>query len=222
MRVIAGRLSVLLANLHPRLFAVGFVAICAVPLACRSHDEARSNPPLSTPVQASAIPVTSTATPAMSGNAAVAAPSPVAVALACPSGQRLIPGGKTWIGSDPKEHFSDDESPRFLTELAPFCLDETEVTVAAYRACVAKGVCTKPIEKQFHCNFHYSDREDHPINCVTWPQANGFCEAQGERLPSEAEWEYAARGGEQYREYSWGKRAARRSHVLEAMRTAVR
>lgn len=109
-----------------------------------------------------------------------------------------------WIGSDPKEHFSDDESPRFRTELAPYCLDETEVTTSAYRACMATGACSKPNNKQFHCNDRYPDRGDHPINCVTWPQARDYCSARGQRLPTETEWEFAARGGDEQREYSWG------------------
>lgn len=108
------------------------------------------------------------------------------------------------MGSEPGEHFSDDESPRFLTELAPYCLDETEVTTQAYRECVAKGACQPPVGKQFHCNFRYPDRGEHPINCVSFTQARDYCAARGQRLPSEAEWEFAARGGERYQEYSWG------------------
>jgi Sulfatase-modifying factor enzyme 1 len=117
---------------------------------------------------------------------------------------RLIPGGRMWIGSEPSEHFAADESPRFLTELAPYCLDETEVTVSAYRACLERGACTKPRDKQFHCNNRYADRSDHPINCIDWKQATAFCEAQTKRLPTEREWELAARGGERYFEYAWG------------------
>jgi len=116
----------------------------------------------------------------------------------------LIPGGKVWIGSEPEEHFADDESPRFLTELAPYCLDETEVTTSAYRACVDKGACEAPVGKQFTCNFRNPARAQHPINCVTWTQAEKYCSAQGQRLPTEAEWEFAVRGGDRYQEYSWG------------------
>jgi hypothetical protein len=108
------------------------------------------------------------------------------------------------MGSDPREHYSDDESPRFLTELAPYCLDRTEVTTSAYLSCVEQGACEKPGVKQFHCNARYPDRGQHPINCVNWLQASRYCAARGERLPTEAEWEFAARGGERYQEYSWG------------------
>jgi len=115
-----------------------------------------------------------------------------------------LPGGRFWVGSDAKEKFAEDESPRFLTELAPYCLDLTEVTLAQYRSCVETGACTKPADKQFHCNNRREDRANHPVNCVTWTQANQYCAARGQRLPSEAEWELAARGGEKYFKYPWG------------------
>ncbi len=186
-----------MAKLHPSLLVLSFVA-CGGALSCRSQGEpeTKAQPPASASTLAASTPSAETA--------AVPAPAP---APACPVGQVLVPGGAVWIGSDPKEHFSDDESPRFRTELAPYCLDATEVTTSAYRACVATGACSKPNNKQFHCNDRYADRGEHPINCVTWPQARDYCAAQGQRLPSEAEWEFAARGGERYQEYSWGDEA---------------
>jgi hypothetical protein len=115
----------------------------------------------------------------------------------------LVPGGSFWAGSDPKEHYSDDESPRFRTELAPYCMDETEVTVAAYGACVSAGACAAAHTKRAHCNARREGRERHPINCVTWHQADAYCRFQKRRLPTEAEWEYAARGGGELK-YPWG------------------
>jgi formylglycine-generating enzyme required for sulfatase activity len=162
----------------------------------------KANNDTALPAPATSAPLVEEASASI-GSAVI--PRPAAAAPgACPAGMKLIPGGQVWIGSEPKEHYADDESPRFRTELAPYCLDQTEVTVAAYRECVETGRCDKPRDKQFHCNFRYADRGQHPINCVDWKQANAYCAAQGQRLPSEQEWEYAARGGQQYREYSWG------------------
>ena len=119
----------------------------------------------------------------------------------------LLPGGPFWVGSELSEHFSADESPRFRTTLPPFCMDQTEVTVAAYAACVKRGECTPAVASHAHCNAAHRNRPNYPINCVTWTQSAAFCGARGQRLPSEVEWEYAARGGEQYLKYPWGDAA---------------
>lgn len=123
---------------------------------------------------------------------------------ACPAGTQRIPGGKFWVGAEPSEHFAEDESPRYLTELPAFCMDETEVTAAAFATCVRDGACTAPEPGSILCNYGRPERASHPINCVTWTAADGYCRAHGERLPSEVELEYVARGGEQYLKYPWG------------------
>ena len=77
--------------------------------------------------------------------------------------------------------------------VAPFWIDRTEVTVADYRACVAKGACSRPRRTSASCTYDLGDAQL-PVSCVHWAEAESFCRIAGKRLPSEVEWEYAARG----------------------------
>jgi formylglycine-generating enzyme required for sulfatase activity len=92
---------------------------------------------------------------------------------------------------------------------------KSEVTVAMYRACVAAGRCGEPAGADRACNWGKPGREDHPMNCVAWSQARDFCAAARARLPSEAEWEFAASGGEA-RRYPWGDEAVDAGGVYRA------
>jgi formylglycine-generating enzyme required for sulfatase activity len=135
--------------------------------------------------------------------AAVKAPSPPPAE--CPADMQRAPGGKFWVGANPDEGFSDDESPRYLTELAPFCVDETEVTAGAYAACVEEKRCRapEPVTKIL-CNYGRPERIAHPMNCIDWALSDAYCKAQGKRLPTEPEFEHVARAGDRYFEYPWG------------------
>jgi len=107
--------------------------------------------------------------------------------------------------------------------LQPLCLDTTEVTVDAYAACVQSGQCTADhpgqssrdgvtFEALQSCNYGVAGRGNHPMNCVDWAQSAKYCRAQGKRLPTEEEREWAARGQSRGTVYPWGNDAPS-SHV---------
>lgn len=109
------------------------------------------------------------------------------------------------------------ETPTYV-QVSPFLLDRTEVTVAAYRECVQAGRCTPAWETvtwewaraadhdawSRFCNQDRADRSEHPVNCVDWGQAKSYCAFAGKRLPTEEEWEWAARNGPEATPYPWG------------------
>jgi formylglycine-generating enzyme required for sulfatase activity/tetratricopeptide (TPR) repeat protein len=124
-------------------------------------------------------------------------------AFECPASMLPIRGGAFWVGSSANTR-SADERPRFQTKLRGFCLDRTEVTVAAYAQCVDRGECRDALGHSASCNARHRDRANHPINCVEHGQAAAYCAQRNARLPTEVEWEYAARGGARSLKYPWG------------------
>ena len=106
--------------------------------------------------------------------------------------------------------------PVHQVTLAPYCVDTFEVTAAQYNACRDRGGCKKATFNAWPglgdkdraiydplCNGAAAARATHPINCVAWEMADHYCKQEGGRLPTEAEWEVAARGPDG-RKYPWG------------------
>lgn len=111
-----------------------------------------------------------------------------------------IPAGQFRMGS---EAGLAGETPVHTVELSTFWIDSTEVTTAQYATCVSENGCSRPTQRP-GCNFGLDERADHPINCVDYTQAASFCGWAGKRLPTEAEWEMAARGPNDERRFPWG------------------
>ncbi len=129
----------------------------------------------------------------------------------CPEGMVGVPGGQfamggTWAGA----RYGRAEA----VTVQSFCIERSEVTVERYLACVKEGKCasehleaSSPDGKLFifdpHCNGIRKDRGDHPINCVDFSEAEAFCRAEEGRLPTEEEWEWVARGGQESADFPW-------------------
>lgn len=112
-----------------------------------------------------------------------------------------VPAGEFEMGSLLEDQQADnDEIPLHKVSLDAFWIDKTEVTNSMYVLCIEAGSCTPPARSVFYSNPEYSE---HPIIGVSWDQAQVYCSWAGRRLPSEAEWEKAARGTDG-RIYPWG------------------
>jgi formylglycine-generating enzyme required for sulfatase activity len=111
-----------------------------------------------------------------------------------------VPGGPAVIGSDDK---NQKEKPRHTVEVSTFYIDKYEVTNRQYDECYQAKACPRKanVDPAFL-------QPDQPAVPVTWYGAHAYCVWAGKRLPTEAEWEKVARGGEEGRTYPWGEAPA--------------
>jgi formylglycine-generating enzyme required for sulfatase activity len=193
--------------------AVG-VALAAA-LALGGKNKSAPPSPAVAPIASTPAPVTSAAPSA----------SAAASAASCPERTAKIPAGQYFQGSDAKDA-ADNEKPSHNVTLNAFCMDLYETTAKEYKACSDVGKCRRPsnevewpkitaADRKLYsplCTFGKPELDQHPINCVSFEMAETYCKAQGKRLPTEAEWEYATRGPDG-RIYPWGDDAPTAKHL---------
>jgi formylglycine-generating enzyme required for sulfatase activity len=168
------------------------VAACAAPPA---PVPAPVVPTGAAPAVTAAVTAAPPAPTAIASAAPVASATPAAPASPCPEGMAYLPAGEYVFGQTAKQ----------TVKVAAFCLDLNEVSTDAYTACVKGGKCDGGYTTVCDPSTAGKDgRGKMPMVCVDFPQADRYCAAQGKRLPSTEEWEWAARGASASAPHPWG------------------
>jgi formylglycine-generating enzyme required for sulfatase activity/tRNA A-37 threonylcarbamoyl transferase component Bud32 len=196
--------------------AVTIVVVVAAFLGMRDAEKQTTTTPSASASSSARLAVSSRSSASASPSAvASVAPVEVDAASPVPHGMILVPAGTFTMGSD---NGSRNEKPQHQVHITrDFYIDATEVTADAYGACVRDHACTMPrlhalgahgrtiTTSSTSCNSITDPSfARQPVNCVTYEQSVSFCKHDGKRLPTEAEWEYAARGTDG-RTYPWGE-----------------
>lgn len=117
-----------------------------------------------------------------------------------------LKGGEFLMGTNDKR--VRNAQPVHKVVLETFKISKTPITAAQYAECVSAGKCTPPPaalhQPRYGCSWWQPKREENAMNCVSWAQAMQYARYMGGTLPSEAQWEYAAKSGGKRNRYSWG------------------
>ena len=206
------------------LLGIGVVAIIALIIGLPKIQGMISASPTTTLI-------TPTESPALTATEAVATVEAASVSAILPAEMTdakdvqmvLVPAGEFTMGSDADDALAqcqkyssdcdrswyEDEEPPHIVSLGDFYIDRYEVTNALYAACVDTGACPPPTDTSSATRDSYygnSEYDNFPVIYIDWNMAKTYCEWRGARLPSEAEWEKAARGTEGG-VYPWGDEA---------------
>ena len=202
------------------LIVLGFLVACGsssaemdvtdTPAAVVMSATQTAEAPTATPTHTSTPTPTLTSTPEPSPTPDFGAPM-----VLIPAGEFQMGGGaddslaecqKLYTSGDCEPTWFERQEPEHSVYLDDFYIDLYEVTNAQYAECMAVGDCDPPTEPGSRTRDNYflnPTYADYPVIYVTWPMAQAYCEWRGARLPTEAEWEKAARGADG-RLYPWG------------------
>ena len=173
-------------------------------------NSASTEVPVVAPVTGQMSPTPTEAEPATTATQASTAAAALKAEITDSKGVELVlvPAGDFSMGSNTSDAL--DEKPAHTVFLDGYYIDKFEVTNAQYKACVDDGKCDPPKHlyffpespgKTYYGNSQY---DNYPVIYVNWNMAKAYCEWRGASLPTEAQWEKAARGGTDERIYPWG------------------